>query len=171
LNGWSSQKRGYIVVAPAAPDGDLFFEEGERIFPEFLKMIMADHKIQDDKFHVAGTSNGGIAALHIAAFNPQYFLSVTSFPGFMWQPRAAKLRAISEMCVFMYVGEFDPYRWHGGMQWEAEYLRSQGTLARYTREGAAASTGHAGGRQCWALVRRVRGDQEWSPIVVAPRLN
>jgi predicted esterase len=129
-----SEKRGNIVVAPAAPDGDLFFEEGDRIFPEFLKMIMADHKIQDDKFHVAGPSNGGIAALHIAASIPQYFLSVTSFPGFMWQPRAAKLRAISKMCVFMYVGEFDPYRWHGEMQWEAEYLRSQGTLARYTVE-------------------------------------
>src|SRR5262252_5197211 len=49
-----AEKRGYIVVAPAAPDGDLFYEEGERIFPEFLKMIMADHKIQDEKFHVAG---------------------------------------------------------------------------------------------------------------------
>jgi predicted esterase len=122
------------VVAPAAPDGELFFKEGARIFPEFLKMIMADHKIQDDKFHVAGPSNGGIAALHIAASNPQYFLSVTSFPGFMWQPGATKLRALSKMCVFMYVGEFDPYRWHGEMQWEVEYLRSQGTLARYTGE-------------------------------------
>jgi len=129
-----AEKRGYIVVAPAAPDGDLFFEEGARIFPEFLKMIMADHKIQDDKFHVAGPSNGGVAALHIAASNPQYFLSVTSFPGFMPQPDATKLRAISKMCVFMYVGEFDPSRWHGEMQFEVEYLRSQGTLARFTVE-------------------------------------
>jgi len=129
-----AEKRGYIVVAPAAPDGELFFKEGARIFPEFLKMIMADHKIQDGKFHVAGPSNGGIAALHIAASNPQYFLSVTSFPGFMWQPSATKLLAISKMCVFMYVGEFDHYRWHGEMQFEAEYLRSQGTLARYTVE-------------------------------------
>ena len=41
-----AEKRGYIVVSPAAPDGDLFFEEGDRIFPEFLKTIMADYKIQ-----------------------------------------------------------------------------------------------------------------------------
>jgi poly(3-hydroxybutyrate) depolymerase len=129
-----AEKRGYIVVAPAAPDGELFFKEAAHIFPEFLKMIMADHKIQDGKFHVAGPSNGGIAALHIAASNPQYFLSVTSFPGFMWQPSATKLLAISKMCVFMYVGEFDRYRWHGEMQFEAEYLRSLGTLARYTVE-------------------------------------
>src|SRR5882672_8538576 len=35
-----AEKRGYIVVAPAAPDGELFFENGARIFPEFLKMIL-----------------------------------------------------------------------------------------------------------------------------------
>src|SRR5215510_13312569 len=90
-----AEKRGYIVVAPAAPDGELFFDEGDRIFPDFLKMIQADYKIQDNKFHVAGPSNGGIAALHVAAANPQYFLSVTAFPGYMWQPSAAKLQAIS----------------------------------------------------------------------------
>jgi predicted peptidase len=129
-----AEKRGYIVVAPAAPDNQLFFQEGDRIFPEFLKLIQADYKIRDNKFHIAGVSNGGIAALHVAAANPQYFLSVTAFPGYMWEPGAAKLQAISKMCVFMYVGEFDPYMWHGEMRKEAEFLRSKGTLARYSVE-------------------------------------
>ena len=129
-----AEKRGYIVVAPAAPDGQLFFEEGAGIFPEFLKMIAADYKIQDNKFHIAGPSNGGIASFHVAAANPQYFLSVTAFPGYMWEPTAAKLQAISKMCVFMYVGEFDPYMWHGEMRKEAEFLRSKGTVARYSVE-------------------------------------
>jgi poly(3-hydroxybutyrate) depolymerase len=129
-----AEKRGYIVVAPAAPDDDLFFQGGERIFPEFLKMIQADYKIQDNKFHIAGPSNGGIAAFHVAALNPQYFLSVTAFPGYMWQPSTAKLQAISKMCVFMYVGENDEYRWHDEMKKEAEWLRSKGTVARYTVE-------------------------------------
>jgi poly(3-hydroxybutyrate) depolymerase len=129
-----AEKRGYIVVAPAAPDGDLFFEEGDRIFPEFLKMILADYKIRDNKLHIAGPSNGGFAAFHVAAANPQYFLSVTAFPGYMWEPSAAKLQAISKMCVFMYVGELDPYMWHGEMKKEAEFLRSKGTVARYSVE-------------------------------------
>jgi len=129
-----AEKRGYIVVAPAAPDDQLFFESGARIFPEFLKMVLADYKIQDGKFHIAGPSNGGIAAFHVAAANPQYFLSVTAFPGYMWQPSQAKLQAISKMCVFMYVGEMDEYMWHGEMKQEAEFLRSKGTLARYTVE-------------------------------------
>jgi len=129
-----AEKRGYIVVAPAAPGDELFFENGARIFPEFLKMILADYKIQDNKFHIAGPSNGGIAAFHVAAANPQYFLSITAFPGYMWEPSPAKLQAISKMCVFMYVGENDEYMWHPEMKKEAELLRSKGTVARYTVE-------------------------------------
>jgi predicted peptidase len=129
-----AEKRGYIVVAPAAPDDELFFESGARIFPEFLKLILADYKIQDNKFHIAGPSNGGIAAMHVAAANPQYFLSVTAFPGYMWEPSTAKLAAISKMCVFLYVGENDEYRWHDEMKKEVEWLNSRGTVARYTVE-------------------------------------
>jgi len=131
-----AEKRGYIVVAPAAPDGDLFFEDGDRIFPDFLKMITADYKIRDNKFHVAGPSNGGIAAMHVAAANPQYFLSATPFPGYLWQPTAGKLKAIAsaKMCVFMYVGEFDPYMWHSEMKREADALGVMGSLARYSIE-------------------------------------
>jgi len=129
-----AEKRGYIVVAPAAPGDQLFFEDGARIFPEFLKMILADYRIRDNKFHIAGPSNGGIAAFHVAAANPQYFLSVTAFPGYMWEPSLAKLQAISKMCVFMYVGENDEYMWHSEMKKEAELLRSTGTVARYTVE-------------------------------------
>jgi predicted esterase len=129
-----AEKRGYIVIAPAAPDDQLFFEEGARIFPEFLKLILTDYKIQDNKFHIAGPSNGGIAAFHVAAANPQYFLSITAFPGYMWEPSAAKLQAISKMCVFMYVGENDEYMWHPEMKREAEFLRARGTVARYTVE-------------------------------------
>ena len=129
-----AEKRGYIVIAPAAPDGDVFFREGARIFPEFLRLMLADYKIQDGKFHIAGPSNGGIAAFHLAAANPQYFLSVTAFPGYMWEPTTAKLLAISRLCVFMYVGEVDEYKWHDEMRAEAEFLRSKGTVARYTEE-------------------------------------
>jgi predicted esterase len=129
-----AEKRGYIVIAPAAPGDRLFFEDGDRIFPDFLKAILADYKIQGNKFHIAGPSNGGIAAFHVAAANPRYFLSITAFPGYMWQPTPAKLEAISKMCVFMYVGENDEYMWHEEMKREAGVLRSQGTVARYTVE-------------------------------------
>jgi len=129
-----AEKRGYIVIAPAAPDGELFFQGGERIFPKFLDMMLAEYRIREGKFHVAGPSNGGIASFHVAAGNPQYFLSVTAFPGYMWRPNETKMRAISKLCVFSYVGENDDYRWHEEMQREVQFLNSLGTVARYSEE-------------------------------------
>jgi poly(3-hydroxybutyrate) depolymerase len=129
-----AERRGYLVVAPAAPDGDLFFQGSERVFPEFLEMFLANHAVADRKFHVAGPSNGGIAALHVAARHPQYFLSATAFPGYLWQPTDDKLRALTKLCVFLYVGESDEYRWHGEMRREVEFLQAQGAVARYTVE-------------------------------------
>jgi dipeptidyl aminopeptidase/acylaminoacyl peptidase len=35
--GAEAEKRGYIVLAPAAPEGQLFFEEGARWFEETRK--------------------------------------------------------------------------------------------------------------------------------------
>ena len=129
-----AERRGYIVVAPAAPDGQLFFQGGERIFPEFLETILANHKIAGGKFHVAGPSNGGIAAMHVAAQHPRYFVSATAFPGYLWRPTEDKLRGMSKLCVYLYVGETDEYQWHDEMQREAEFLTAEGAVARYTLE-------------------------------------
>jgi poly(3-hydroxybutyrate) depolymerase len=126
-----AERRGYIVVAPAAPEGDLFFQGGERIFPAFLRSVLRDYRIEGGKFHIAGPSNGGIAAMHVAAQNPDYFLSVTAFPGYMWEPTDAKLNAIAKLCVYLYVGENDEYRWHNEMKREAAFLSSHGTVAKY----------------------------------------
>ena len=104
------------------------------VIPDFLKQVLADYKIEGGKFHIAGPSNGGIASFHVAATYPQYFVSVTAFPGYMWEPSVAKLDAISKMCVFAYVGEHDEYRWHREMQREVEYLRNKGAVASYSEE-------------------------------------
>ena len=129
-----AERRGYIVVAPAAPDGELFFEGGARIFPEFLNKVRQEYKIEGGKFHVAGPSNGGIAAMHVAAANPSYFASVTAYPGYLWQPSEKKLLALSKMCVYLYVGEHDEYRWHDEMQREVKFLSARGTVAKYSEE-------------------------------------
>jgi pimeloyl-ACP methyl ester carboxylesterase len=129
-----AERRGYIVVAPAAPDGDLFFYDGDRIFPAFLDNILAAYQIEGRKFHVAGPSNGGIAAMHVAAAHPSYFLSATAFPGYLWQPTQEKLDALAGICVYLYIGEHDEYRWHGEMEREAAFLRSRGSVAEYSVE-------------------------------------
>src|SRR5579871_2553900 len=74
-----AQRRGYIVVIPTAPAGRLFIDEGARVFPEFLEQLLAEYKIRDRKFYIAGMSNGGLSAFHIAGSFPQYFYTVTGF--------------------------------------------------------------------------------------------
>jgi len=107
---WKDQaeKRGYIVIIPAAPSGTLFFEGGEKVFPEFFSKILADYNVLDKKFHIAGVSNGGISAFHIAAMYPQYFWSVTGLPGFLPQPAPERIKALSGLCINMFAGQLDP---------------------------------------------------------------
>jgi poly(3-hydroxybutyrate) depolymerase len=132
---WRAQaeRRGYIVVVPAAPDGDLFFEEGARVFPEFITKLLADFKVDGGKFHIAGMSNGGLSAFHIAAMYPRYFLSVTGFPGFLRDPTAARMQALSGMCINMHAGELDP-DWLSAMKQQSEQFRAQGYQVRFTVE-------------------------------------
>jgi poly(3-hydroxybutyrate) depolymerase len=129
-----AERRGYIVVLPAAPGGMLFFEGGERIFPEFLEKLRADYKILDGKFHIAGISNGGISAFHIAALYPQYFLSIHAFPGFLPEPTSARIQAISKMCINMHVGEFDQLNWTGQIQDQAAMLKKKGLHVNFSVE-------------------------------------
>ena len=129
-----AEKRGYIVVVPAAPNDQLFFEGGEHIFPEFLKQILAEYKIRDSKFHIAGPSNGGISAFYVASLNPEYFVSITAFPGYLWEETPAHVQAISKMCISMFVGELDPMGWQPLMQKQAAEFRAKGMTATYTVE-------------------------------------
>jgi pimeloyl-ACP methyl ester carboxylesterase len=129
-----AERRGYLVFGVAAPDGELFFQGGERIFPAFLDAMRTTYRVAGGKFHVAGPSNGGIAAMHVAAAHPDYFLSVTAFPGYLWRPTDTKLLALAKLCVYLYVGEHDEYRWHDEMKREADFLSARGGVARYTLE-------------------------------------
>jgi predicted peptidase len=128
-----ADRRGYIVVSPAAPNGRLFFMGGERVFPDFLIKILADYNIQDNKFHMAGRSNGGISAFHVAALYPQYFDSLTGFPGYLPEATPARLKAISTMCIFMHVGELDA-GWREEMQEQSDLFRRQGMKVQFTVE-------------------------------------
>ncbi len=132
---WSleAQRRGYIVVIPAAPSGHVFPRDGARVFPEFLDQLLTEYKIRDRKFHIAGMSNGGISAFHIAASYPQYFWSVTGFPGYLPDATAERVNALAKMCINMHVGEFDT-GWLTTMEKQASELRAKGFTVKFTVE-------------------------------------
>jgi poly(3-hydroxybutyrate) depolymerase len=135
LADWRSvaEQRGYIVVSPAAPDGMLFFEGGDRIFPAFLDQIMKDYKPKGGKLFLAGHSNGGMSAFHVATSYPQYFLSVTGYPGLLYGDDIRKVDALKPLCIFMHAGERDP-DWRDEMRRQAEEFRKRGFRVEFDVE-------------------------------------
>jgi predicted esterase len=135
MQNWRMEgdRRGYIVILPAAPQGRVFVGEGAKIFPEFIEKLLREYKVRNNKFHVAGMSNGGRSAFHIAAMYPQYFQSVTGLPGFLPDPSPERVAALANLCIYMHVGEFDT-DWVEQMQQQASMFRSKGYSVHFTIE-------------------------------------
>lgn len=125
-----AERRGYIVVSPVAPDAGLYFQGGDVVFPALLDVLLERYPIAERKFHVAGISNGGASAFHVAALYPSYFLSVTGLPGYLPYATADKLTTLARFCIFMHVGERD-LGWIETMQYQAQQLTDAGARLRF----------------------------------------
>jgi poly(3-hydroxybutyrate) depolymerase len=128
-----AEQRGYIVVVPAAPEEGLYFEGGAAIFPEFLDQLLAAYKVKG-RMHIAGVSNGGLSAFHVASLYPKYFASLTGFPGMLQEPTPERVRALKGLCISMYVGEEDQLGWTTPMQVQAGTLRDAGLAVTFSLE-------------------------------------
>jgi len=128
-----AEKLGYIVIMPAAPDDELFYEKGARVFPQFLVQLLDDFKVLENKFHIAGISNGGLSAFHIAALYPQYFWSVSGLPGYLPDATPKLVGALAKMCIYMYAGEKDT-DWLESEKEQAAQFRSQGFVVEFNEE-------------------------------------
>ena len=135
LQNWvpEADRYGYIVFVPAAPNGRPFTGAGAEVFPEFVELLLHEYKIRDNKFHIAGMSNGGRSAFHIAAMYPQYFVSLTGFPGYLPDATPERVAALAKMCIFMHVGELDS-DWRDQMQQQASMFRAKGYTVRFMVE-------------------------------------
>ena len=102
-----AEKRGWVIIMPLAPGGQLFFEGGERIFPEFLDRMLRQHRLLGGKFQLAGRSNGGISAFRVAIAYPRYFHSITVYPGVMTEDDLALAARLKGIPIKMAFGELD----------------------------------------------------------------
>lgn len=119
-----AEQNGYIVISPEAPNGELFFREGDRVFPEFLDYILQNYPVANNKLHVTGHSNGGLSAFHIASLYPQYFISLTGYPGLLGNGNSEQINALQGMCIFMHVGDQDP-SWRSAMNAQFQALQAR----------------------------------------------
>lgn len=120
-----AEKDGYIVISPSAPNGQLFFQGGDRVFPDFLDYIKDTYPVAGNKLHVTGISNGGLSAFHVASLYPEYFTSVTGYPGLLNGASDAKLEALRPLCIYMHVGDRDT-SWRSAMQKQYQSLQERG---------------------------------------------
>ena len=132
---WSreAEKRGYVVVSPASPDGNLFFEQNARIFPQFLEMIEHDYKPEGGKMHIAGFSNGGVSAFFVASKYPQYFWSITGMPGLLEPGTDPQISAIKPMCIYMHAGGLDA-GWRDSMEQQSKKFAQKGLTVKFRVE-------------------------------------
>ncbi len=118
--------RGWIVASPVAPGGKLFFDGSEKLIPSLLAELKGRYRIEAGRFHVAGISNGGIAAFRVAENDPELFCSILVLPGLPGNradfDRLSRLRGLP---VDMIVGEEDA-RWATRMRETEERLREIG---------------------------------------------
>jgi pimeloyl-ACP methyl ester carboxylesterase len=111
LDKWwapEATKRGWIVVSPVAPGGQLFFSGSSSTLTELLDAVAVTYPPEGGKVHLAGVSNGGLSAYRIALDAPERFASLLIAPGF--PPDGAdrgNLKRLVKIPVASYVGEQD----------------------------------------------------------------
>ena len=128
-----AERRGYVVISPAAPNGELFFEEGSRVFPAFIDQIFKDYKVKGGKLIVAGASNGGLSAFYIASKYPKYVRTLIGYPGLLEEATPQAVNALKPMCIYMHVGG-DDTGWKSEMQSQSGELKRAGLNVTFTVE-------------------------------------
>jgi len=125
---WGDQAsaRGWIVVSPVAPDGQLFYRGGERLIPLLLDQIASEFQIESGRFHVAGWSNGGRSAFRVALDHPSRVRSLVVLPGGPpTEEDFGTLDRLAGIPVRMFAGGLDT-AWVRRMQDTGERLKTLG---------------------------------------------
>jgi len=124
--GRQAAESGWLVVSPVAPEGVLFFRGAERHIPDLLEHIRASHRLEGDRFHLAGNSNGGLSAFHIALDSPDQFHSLLALPGFPARDEDFdRLGRLTGKPVRLFVGGADQ-RWIPPMERARDELAEMG---------------------------------------------
>ena len=101
--------RGWAVAAPVSPNGAPFFGGNAKLVPLLIAALQTRATVASGKVLLAGVSNGGIAAIEIAANMPARVFAVVSVPGVV-SPRT-KLQKLWRVPIYLRIGENDELHW------------------------------------------------------------
>ncbi len=109
------QAERFVVVVPYVRDGDLITDTGRLLV--VLSEVLSCTGANPQEVHLAGTSNGGLAAFSVMSAHPEYFATLLGAPGAFPVPDPSKVRRdvwasrLAGRAVFNGVGEQDS-AWH-----------------------------------------------------------
>jgi predicted esterase len=125
-------ERGWVIISPVAPQGQLFYEDSASYLPKLLDEISKSIKFENNKVHLSGISNGGLSAFQLALDYPELFHSLLVAPGFPPNEDDFKnLDKINSIPIVMYVGEQDT-SWVTQMQRTEQALKALGAKVTLT---------------------------------------
>lgn len=123
-----AKRRGWVVVSPAAAEGESFYTGLEKELPALLDEVAKTVTFEGGKAHLAGVSNGGRSAYRVITEYPNRFLSLTVLPGIPPDDETvAALERLKGIPVAAFAGG-DDAEWSSG---------SQETKAKLDRLGVA----------------------------------
>jgi predicted esterase len=117
FRAWHAERYGWQVVIPLRPKMGthyLFEPPGLELVKQFVHAVLEDHEgeflpfgIEQDKFHLVGSSNGGATVLALAAALPELVVSLTLVTGYIPDSLVdlTPLRALP--IINLYVGDGD----------------------------------------------------------------
>jgi predicted esterase len=102
--------RGWAIAVPISPRGGDYFVEETSVFPNLLDFIAKSHTLYPSKPLLLGVSQGGSAALAIAAQNPALYSGVIATPGRL--SKKAEFNDLNGLPVYLRIGAKDSFQWH-----------------------------------------------------------
>jgi predicted peptidase len=128
-----SIQRNWLVICPSAPQGIKYHEGAEAYIPLLLNKIEQNYHIEKNKYHLAGISNGGISAFRVGTLYPEYFQSLTVFPGVPTETDKQRLQNLQDILVTMYVGALDDADLIAQSEQTVQILDSLGVSVEYKK--------------------------------------
>lgn len=107
-----ARRRGWVIVSPEAIGNQHYFDGGEIHIPAVLDHVRSWCRVEADRFHLAGVSNGGVSAFRLAILQPERYLSLLAYPGFPpQQSDFDHLGNLKNIPIRMFVGSDDAVSW------------------------------------------------------------
>jgi predicted esterase len=102
--------RGWAIAVPISPKGGNYFVEETSVFPKLLDFIASNHSLYPSKPLLLGVSQGGSAALAIAAQNPTLYSGAIATPGRL--SKTTGFKNLDGLPIYLRIGEKDSFLWN-----------------------------------------------------------